>query len=129
MNQILSTDIAFTPAVKALQDTLGSRAQMEVLSKRRGFQSDITADFAAFLRNQVSFFLASASADGRPYIQHRGGKAGFIEILGPATIAIPDYPGNRQYITFGNLSENDRVALIFVDYETKSQTLIRDFVS
>ncbi|MBF9028898.1 pyridoxamine 5'-phosphate oxidase [Rhodobacterales bacterium HKCCE3408] len=116
-----TTDIAFTPAVKAVQEALGSRAQMEVMSTRRGFRTEITPDLAAFLAVQRSFFLASASADGRPYIQHRGGEPGFIEIRDGATIAIPDYPGNRQYITFGNLSENDRVALFFIDYEAKQR--------
>ena len=115
------TDIAFTPAVKSVQETLGSRQQMEVMSARRGFRREITADLAALLAQAESFYLASASADGQPYIQHRGGLPGFVRIDGPTTISIPDYPGNRQYITLGNLSENDRVALFFMNYEAKSR--------
>ncbi|MEM9343533.1 MAG: pyridoxamine 5'-phosphate oxidase family protein [Pseudomonadota bacterium] len=115
------TDIAFTPSVKAVQETLGSRAQNEVMSRNRGFQTRITRDFETFLAAQRSFFLATASAHGQPYIQHRGGEPGFVEILGPTTIAFPDYPGNKQYITFGNLSENNKVALFFIDYEGKTR--------
>lgn len=121
MAEDLTTDIAFTPSVKTVQETLGSRAQMDVMSRRRGFGTEITPDLAAFLARQDSFFLASASADGRPYLQHRGGAPGFIIIDGSDRISIPDYPGNRQYITLGNLAENDRVALFFIDYEAKSR--------
>ena len=124
MTRQFSTDIAFTPAVKATQDALGSRAKMDVMSQRRGFQTEITDDLRAFLERADSFYLASASADGRPYIQHRGGEPGFVRIDGPATISIPDYPGNAQYITLGNLSENNRVSLFFMDYETKSRIKI-----
>ena len=117
----LSTDIAFTPAVKSVQEALGSRAQMDVMSHRRGFRQEITPDFAAFLARVDSFYLATASVEGQPYIQHRGGEPGFVRIDGPTTVSIPDFPGNRQYITLGNLSENDRVALFFMDYETKNR--------
>lgn len=119
-----STDIAFTPSVKAMQETLGSRAQMEVMTRHRGFGSAISDDLRAFLENADSFFLSTASADGRPYIQHRGGAPGFIKVLGSDSIAFQDYPGNRQYISLGNLAENDRVALILVDYETKTRIKI-----
>ena len=121
MTEDNSTDIAFTPAVKALQKTLGSRRQVDVMSRHRGFQRQITEDLAAFLARADSFYLATASADGRPYIQHRGGKPGFIRIDGPRTFSIPDRPGNAQYISLGNISENDRVALFFMDYETKTR--------
>jgi predicted pyridoxine 5'-phosphate oxidase superfamily flavin-nucleotide-binding protein len=117
----LTTDIAFTPSVKAVQDALGSRAMMDRLSRTRGFQTEITEDFAAFLARQVSFFLASASADGRPYVQHRGGPPGFVEVREPQEIAFADYRGNKQYITLGNLAENDRVMLFFLEYETKTR--------
>jgi len=117
----VTTDIAFTPSVKAVQETLGSRAQNDVMSRNRGFQTRITPDLEAFLSAQRSFFLATASADGQPYIQHRGGEPGFIRIIDDTTIAIPDYPGNRQYISLGNLAENDRVSLFFIDYEGKTR--------
>ena len=115
------TDIAFTEAVKATQDTLGSRKQMDVMTRHRGFQQEITQDLAGFLARVDSFYLATASADGRPYIQHRGGEPGFLRIDDPTTLSIPDYPGNAQYISLGNLSENDRVFLFVMDYETKTR--------
>ncbi|MEM0949977.1 MAG: pyridoxamine 5'-phosphate oxidase family protein [Pseudomonadota bacterium] len=116
-----TTDIAFTDAVKATQEALGSRQKMEVMARHRGFQSTITDDLARFLERVDSFYLATASADARPYIQHRGGEPGFLRIDGPTTLSIPDYPGNAQYISLGNLSENDRVFLFFMDYETKTR--------
>jgi predicted pyridoxine 5'-phosphate oxidase superfamily flavin-nucleotide-binding protein len=77
---------------------------------------EITPDLAAFIAAQRSAFLASASADGRPYIQHRGGPAGFLKVLDARTIAFADVRGNRQFITAGNLAENDRVELFLIDY-------------
>lgn len=117
-------DIAFTEAVKAMQDTLGSRRQMEALARHRGFQSEITADLAEFFSRVDSFYLGTASADGRPYIQHRGGEPGFLRVDGPKTLSVPDYPGNAQYISMGNLSENDQIFLFLMCYETKTRIKI-----
>jgi predicted pyridoxine 5'-phosphate oxidase superfamily flavin-nucleotide-binding protein len=118
------TDVAFTPAVKAVQDKLGTRAMMERMSETRGFQTEITEDFAGFLAHVTSFYLGTASAEGQPYIQHRGGPAGFITATGDKTFRFPDFKGNKQYITLGNLSENDRVALFFMNYETKTRVKV-----
>lgn len=111
-----SSDIAFTPAVKALQTTRGSRDAYARLEARGGFATELTPDLGAFLESAVTAYLATASAAGRPYVQHRGGPPGFIRVLGQKTLGFADYRGNRQYISTGNISENDRAALIVVDY-------------
>ena len=104
--------LAFSPSVQAFQRARGSRPHYEEAL----WPIDISADLENFLSAQRSVFLASASADGQPYIQHRGGPAGFLMVMDPRTIAFADYRGNRQYITTGNLSENDRVVLFLIDY-------------
>lgn len=111
-----SSDIAFTPSVKALQARRGSRDAYARLEARGGFFTELTPDLSAFLENAVTAYLATSSAAGRPYVQHRGGPPGFIRVLGKRTIGFADYRGNRQYVSAGNLSENDRAALIVVDY-------------
>jgi uncharacterized protein len=113
--QTYSSDVAFTPAVKAIQARKGSReayAQVE----RRGWRTEIDENLAAFLADANSFYFATASADGQPYIQHRGGPKGFIKILDASTIAFADFGGNRQYITQGNLSENPKAYIFVMDY-------------
>lgn len=119
-----TTDIAFTPAVRAMQELLGTRAQMEAMTQRRGFRTEITSDLAAFIEQSESFFIATATAQGQPYIQHRGGPPGFLEVVGPRSLRFKDLPGNRQFVTLGNLSENDRVHLFLMDYETKTRIKI-----
>ncbi len=100
------SDIAFTPSVKAVQVRLGSRQHYAHMEERDGWSDTITPELADFLREQDSFYLATASGDGRPYIQHRGGPKGFLHVLDDRTLAFADYKGNRQYISIGNLSEN-----------------------
>jgi uncharacterized protein len=124
MTDPLSTDVAFTPAVKAMQERLGARKLMQRMSENHGFRPHITPDLAAFIATCESFFLGTASADGQPYIQHRGGKPGFLEVVDVKTLRFFDLPGNRQYITLGNLSENGRVILFLIDYETKTRIKI-----
>lgn len=114
-----SSDVAFSPAVKAIQAARGSRAGYARMEEKGGWRTVITPDFAAFLAERTSFYLGTASADGQPYIQHRGGPAGFVRVLDESTIAFADYKGNRQYITTGNLSENPKVMLFFMDYESR----------
>jgi predicted pyridoxine 5'-phosphate oxidase superfamily flavin-nucleotide-binding protein len=118
MNTVAS-DIAFTPAVKALQTKHGSRAAYEKMEIKGGWQSTVTDQLAGFLAQRDSFYLGTASADGQPYIQHRGGKAGFIKVLDDRTLAIPDYGGNRQYISTGNLSDNDKAYIFLMDYANR----------
>jgi predicted pyridoxine 5'-phosphate oxidase superfamily flavin-nucleotide-binding protein len=113
-----SSDVAFSPAVKKIQTERGSRAsyaKMEVA--RGGFPTAIRPDIAAFIAERDSFYLATASADGQPYIQHRGGPPGFIHVLDEHTLAFADFAGNKQYITTGNLAENDKAFIFFMDYE------------
>lgn len=112
-------DIAFTPAVKQAQSERGSREIYERQVAKRDWQSEVTEDLAAFLAERDSFYLATASGDGQPYIQHRGGPKGFVKVLDAKTLAIADFAGNRQYISIGNLAENDRVHLFFMDYANR----------
>jgi predicted pyridoxine 5'-phosphate oxidase superfamily flavin-nucleotide-binding protein len=111
-----SSDIAFTPAVKAIQARKGSRDGYAKMEERGGFRTEIDEDLASRLAETNSFYLATASADGQPYIQHRGGPKGFVKILDKNTIAFADYSGNRQYITHGNLSENPKAYIFVMDY-------------
>jgi len=119
-----TTAVAFTPAVKAVQTRLGSRARNARLEARGAWHDRVTPDLAAFLATRDSFYLATASADGRPYIQHRGGPRGFLKPLDAYRLAFADFAGNRQYITLGNLSENDRVALFLMDYANRQRIKI-----
>jgi predicted pyridoxine 5'-phosphate oxidase superfamily flavin-nucleotide-binding protein len=120
----VSSDVAFTPAVKAIQARKGSRGAYARVEQNGGWRSEIDADLAAFLAAQDSMFLATATADGQPYIQHRGGPKGFIGILDKNTLAFADYSGNRQYITQGNLSENPKANIFLIDYAHRRRVKI-----
>jgi uncharacterized protein len=119
-----SSDVAFTPAVKAIQARKGSRDTYAQVEQRGGWRTDIDEDLAAFLAAQDSMFLATASAAGQPYIQHRGGPKGFIRILDKNTLAFADYSGNRQFITQGNLSENPKANIFLIDYAHRRRVKI-----
>ncbi len=109
------SDVAFTPAVKAVQTRKGSRAAYARV-EQNGWRTEIDETLIAFLASQDSMFLATANAGGQPYIQHRGGPKGFIRILDKNTLAFADYRGNRQYITQGNLSENPKAYIFLIDF-------------
>lgn len=111
-----SSDIAFTPSVKAIQSRKGSRAGYEKMEDRGGFRTELSEDLVQFLSSVDTAYLATANAQGQPYAQHRGGPKGFIRIVGPKHLAFADYRGNRQYVTAGNLAENDRAFLFLMDY-------------
>ena len=111
-----SSDIAFTPSVKSIQSHKGSRRSYERMEERGSWQTRITPDLAAFIEVQTSVFLATASGEGQPYIQHRGGPAGFLKVLDDKTIGFADCVGNRQYITQGNLADNPKAHLFLIDY-------------
>jgi predicted pyridoxine 5'-phosphate oxidase superfamily flavin-nucleotide-binding protein len=111
-----SSDIAFTPTVKAIQTRKGSRSGYAHVEENGGWRTEIDDNLAAFLAEANSFFLATASADGQPYMQHRGGPKGFVKILDKQTLAFADYSGNRQYITQGNLAENPKANIFIMDY-------------
>jgi predicted pyridoxine 5'-phosphate oxidase superfamily flavin-nucleotide-binding protein len=111
-----SSDVAFTPAVKAVQVRRGSRASYARMEANGGFRTAITPDLADFLTEARSFYLATASADGQPYIQHRGGPPGFLRVIDERTLGFADFKGNRQFITTGNLAENPRAYIFVMDY-------------
>jgi uncharacterized protein len=119
-----SSDVAFTPTVKAIQARKGSRDGYASMERRGGWRTTITPDLAAFIGEQVSVFLATANADGQPYIQHRGGPPGFLHILDEKTIAFADFSGNRQYITSGNLADNPKAHLFLMDYMNRRRVKI-----
>ncbi len=120
----VSSDIAFTGTVKALQARHGSRKAYARMEQGGGWETTITADVAAFIGEQTSFFLASVNADGQPYIQHRGGPKGFLKILDERTLGFADFRGNRQYISVGNLQENPKVHLFLIDYRHQRRVKI-----
>lgn len=114
------SDIAFTPAVKAVQTAKGSRASYAKV-ERRGWRTRVTPDLAEFLAGLDTFYLGTASADGQPYIQHRGGPPGFLKPLDDRTLAFADFGGNRQYLSVGNLSENPKAFLFLMDYANQQR--------
>jgi predicted pyridoxine 5'-phosphate oxidase superfamily flavin-nucleotide-binding protein len=111
-----ASDVAFTPTVKAVQTRKGSRRSYERMEERGSWQTRITPDLARFIAAQTSIFLGTASKDGQPYIQHRGGPPGFLRVLDDQTIGFADFAGNRQYITQGNLADNPKAYLFLIDY-------------
>jgi len=110
------SDVAFTPSVKAIQARKGSRDAYRRMEENGGWQQDITDELAAFIAEQRSFFIATVSSDGAPYIQHRGGPRGFLHVIGPATLAFADFKGNRQFISQGNLADNPKAHIFLIDY-------------
>jgi predicted pyridoxine 5'-phosphate oxidase superfamily flavin-nucleotide-binding protein len=118
------SDTAFTPAVKTVQERMGSRGGYASMEARGGWSSTITPDLTSFIAERDSFYLGTATADGRPYIQHRGGLPGFLKVLDDKTLAFADYRGNRQYISVGNLSENDQAFLFLMDYPNRRRIKI-----
>ncbi len=111
-----SSDIAFTPAVKAIQSEKGSRASYARMEARGGWQTVVTEDLAGFLASLDMFYLGTANREGQPYIQYRGGPVGFLKVVDEHTLGFADFGGNRQYITLGNLSENPKAFLFLMDY-------------
>ena len=113
--------VAFTPAVKQLQERDGSRSHY-ARGEAAGTAADpLGPDEAAFIRERDSFYMATVGETGWPYLQHRGGPKGFLKILDAQTIAFADFRGNRQHVSEGNLSGNDRVALILVDHVNRQR--------
>ena len=119
-----TSDVAFSPAVKAAQSRLGSRGGYARMEQKGGWRDTITDELAAFIAERDSFYIATASADGQPYIQHRGGPKGFLKVLDERTLGFADFAGNRQYISLGNLSENDRAQLFLMDYANRRRIKI-----
>ncbi len=118
------SDVAFSPSVKAEQTRLGSRPAYARMESGAGWQTRVTPELADFIGAQTSLFLATASAAGQPYIQHRGGPPGFLQVLDDRTLAFADFAGNRQYISLGNLAENPRAQLFLMDYAQRQRIKI-----
>lgn len=110
-------DVLFSASVKAEQARLGSRQSFE----DRQWATEITDNLRQFLDAIDTFFLATADASGRPYVQHRGGPPGFLKPIGPRTLAFADFAGNRQYITLGHLKENDRAHIFILHFATQQR--------
>jgi predicted pyridoxine 5'-phosphate oxidase superfamily flavin-nucleotide-binding protein len=119
-----SSDIAFSPSVKAVQAKRGSRAGYAKMEQKGGFAVEIDASLAEFIAEQRSFYLATANAEGQPYIQHRGGPKGFLRVLDDKTLAFADFSGNRQYITTGNLADNQKAMIFLMDYANRRRVKI-----
>jgi hypothetical protein len=119
-----SSDIAFTPMVKAIQARHGSRALYAKTEARGGFRTAITDDLVAFLGEIDTAYLATSNAAGQPYAQHRSGPKGFIAAIDGQTLAFADFAGNRQYVSTGNLAENDKAFLFLMDYAHRRRVKI-----
>jgi predicted pyridoxine 5'-phosphate oxidase superfamily flavin-nucleotide-binding protein len=115
-----NSELVFPPAVRRAQAEHGSESAY-ARKIEAGFPNTVTPELAAFIAEQDTAFLGTASADGAPYIQHRGGPKGFIKVVDERTLGFADYRGNRQYITLGNLSENDRAYLFLIDFSRRQR--------
>jgi predicted pyridoxine 5'-phosphate oxidase superfamily flavin-nucleotide-binding protein len=114
-------EIAFTPAVRAEQERLGSRSSYARLENGDSHHDVLGANEAHFIAQRDSFYMATVGETGWPYIQHRGGPAGFVRVLDGRTIGFADFAGNRQYVSVGNLRGDDRVSLFFMDYANRTR--------
>jgi len=119
-----SSDLAFTPAVKAVQTRRGSRRAYARMEEKGSWKTRITPDLTEFIAAQTSIFIATANKEGQPYIQHRGGPRGFLRVLDDQTIGFADFTGNRQYITQGNLADNPKAHLFLIDYAQRRRVKI-----
>ncbi len=119
-----ASDVAFTPTIKAIQTRKGSRRGYERMEQGGSWRTTVSPDLQAFVEAQTSVFLATANAAGQPYIQHRGGPAGFLRVLDDQTIGFADFSGNRQYVTSGNLAENPKAHLFLIDYAQRQRIKI-----
>ncbi|MGD9714158.1 MAG: pyridoxamine 5'-phosphate oxidase family protein [Thermomicrobiales bacterium] len=117
-------ELAFTPNVKAEQVARGSRGSYERFEKGESHHNVLGSQEAHFIGLRDSFYMATVSETGWPYIQHRGGPAGFLKVLDERTIGFADFRGNRQYISVGNLKSDNRVSLFLMDYANKARLKI-----
>ncbi len=119
-----SSDIAFTSTVKSVQTRKGSRRAYARMEEAGSWETHITPALKEFIEAQTSAFLGTANAEGQPYIQHRGGPAGFLRVLDDQTIGFVDFVGNRQFVTVGNLAENPKAHLFLIDYAHRQRIKI-----
>ncbi|MBL8820451.1 MAG: pyridoxamine 5'-phosphate oxidase family protein [Planctomyces sp.] len=111
-----SSDIAFTPAVKAIQTEKGSRASYSRMESGGSWSTTVTPELEAFFADLDMFYLGTSNLEGQPYIQYRGGPAGFLRKIDEKTVGFADFGGNRQYISLGNLSQNPKAFIFLMDY-------------
>ncbi|WP_412551646.1 pyridoxamine 5'-phosphate oxidase family protein [Shimia sp. MIT910701] len=114
-------EIAFTDAVKRHQEDAGTRASYARMEAREDYNNRLGPHEAQFIAARDSFYMATVSEIGWPYMQHRGGPVGFLKVLDERRLAFADYRGNRQYVSLGNLSQNERVSLFFMDYPNRTR--------
>ena len=114
----------FTDGVKAAQEQYGSRARLERFTSMAGPNDELGEREIEFIAERDTFYMATVNEDGWPYVQHRGGPPGFLRVLGPRQLAYPDFRGNTQLVSVGNVSSNDRVSLILMDYPNKRRLKI-----
>ena len=117
------TALAYSKSVKAMQQHLGSRDRNAEL-EREARNTEVTEVLSAYLAERTSILLATAAKSGWPYVQHRGGPKGFVRTLDPHTLAFADYPGNKQYITLGNLAENPKATILAIDHAQRQRVKI-----
>ena len=117
-------EIMFTDGVKAAQEEYGSRARLERFTKMAGPNDELTDREADFIARRDTFYIATVNEDGWPYVQHRGGPPGFLRVIGPKCLAYADFRGNTQLVSVGNVSSNDRVSLILMDYPNRRRLKI-----
>ncbi len=115
------SDIAFTDKVKEIQKKHGSRNTYAHMEQGTGWQDTVTKQLADFIAERDSFYMATVSSEGQPYIQHRGGPKGFLKVIDEHTLGFADFKGNRQYVSYGNLEENNKVCLFFMDYPNRTR--------
>ena len=123
-DKLYSSDVAFTDAVKAVQLRKGSRHAYARMEQAGSWETAITPELAQFIEAQTSAFIATANSAGQPYIQHRGGPAGFLHVVDERTITFANFLGNRQFITQGNLAENPQAHLFLIDYAQRRRVKI-----
>lgn len=119
-----TSDIAFTPSVKAFQEKFRSRSSYARMEQMSGWQNEVTPQLKDFLSTMDSFYLSTSNTSGQPYTQHRGGPKGFLKAIDNKTLAFADFSGNRQYITAGNLSENHKAFIFLMDYPNRTRIKI-----
>ncbi len=123
-HKTFTSDIAFTPTIKALQEHYGSRKAYARMESKRGWANELTPPIIDFVEKRDSFYMGTSNQEGQPYIQHRGGAPGFLKVMDPKTLAFADFSGNQQYISVGNLSENPRSFMFLMDYPSRTRVKI-----
>lgn len=114
-----TSDVAFTDTVKRIQQKKGSRSSYANMEQNGSWEYTVTPFLRDFITARDSFYMASVNSDGYPYIQHRGGAKGFLKVIDQQTLGFADFRGNRQYISYGNLKDNNKVSLFLMDYPNK----------